>query len=306
MYLRSTSLVYPRLYLLTLGETCRYLVADSADSLLLSDPGLSCHVALLPQRFTRIGYNISKVTHVVLTNTDPIRIAGIPTLRRFSPYAQVYGTAAMYSFLSDTKNVKKLYDFDQELTARLNLTIEIPRLTFEEYRSAFTIDKYINDSDVISPGPETSLRVVSTPGHRELSVAYLLLPHEFIIADQTFGYYNGNKLATPGADFNLSLACESIRKFDHLELSGLGLPYGGALTGELVKRHLQGVIQNTEDLMASVKEATNSGMSPADVLIQIRDAFFSPESRDPFLRSALAETEAAFAGQLKLSSSAQQ
>lgn len=298
MFLRSTALVYPHLHLLTLGETCRYVITENGESLTVTDPGLSCHVALLPQRLTRLGLSISSIKQVIVTNLDTDRVAGIPSLRQLAPYAQVIGTAPMHRYLSDEKNLRTMYELDRELTARLSLNLEIPQLSFDEYKRGMIIDKFVNDSDVVEVGNELTLRVVSTPGHREHSVAYLLLPHEFIIGDQTFGYFNGSKLATPGGDYDLLSACDSIRKFDNLDISGIGLPYGGALTGELVKKHLSSIVQNTNDLLAAVKEARSSGIAAEEIETQVKEGFFNGGSRDPIVLRALTETESAVWKQL--------
>ena len=293
MFLRSTALVYPHLHLLTFGETCRYVIAEGSTNLTITDPGLSCHVALLPQRLIRVGLEPNSIKNVILTNLDPDRVAGIPALRRSAPQLKVFGTTSMRRFLENTENVKKIYDFDKLLSATLRLNIALPDLTFEEFKAGLVIDQIVKESDVIEAGEELTLRVVLTPGHRDHSVSYLLLPHEFILGDQTFGYFNGNKLASPGGDFDLLAACNSIAKFSDFELSGIGLPYGGALTGELVKKHLESVVQNTHDLHTAVKEAITSGVPSEEIVTQVKDGFFNGGTRDPIYLSALTATEKA-------------
>jgi len=302
MFLRSTALVYPHLHLLTFGETCRYVVSGEGSALTITDPGLSCHVALLPQRLTRLGMQSAAIDKVLLTNLDPDRVAGVPALRRTSPRLRVYGTASMQRHLENVENVRKIYDFDTQLSSILKLNLALPDLSFDEFARGLVIDEVVKESDSIEIDSEISLRVVLSPGHRPFSLAYLLLPHEFILGDQTFGYFNGNRLASPGGDFDLLAACNSIAKFKDFDLSGIGLPYGGALTGELVRKHLESVVQNTHDLLSAVKEAITAGVPSEEVVSQVKEGFFNGGTRDPIYLSALTATEKAVWAQVTTNS----
>jgi hypothetical protein len=107
-----------------------------------------------------------------------------------------------------------------------------------------------------------------------------VIPHEFAIVDETFGYFQGRDLAAPGGDTNLFEALASIRKFTNIQVNGIGFSYGGAVTGALTKRHLLAIPQNTEDLMNEVTKARKAGFLESEIEEQVRAAFYTSNLND--------------------------
>ncbi len=286
MLLRSSAPIYPSIYLLTLGSTCRYAIIAEDSSIALSDPGASIHVSTMSERMKRIDLQMANITRVFLTHLDADRVAGIPLLRRSVPELKVYGTAAMHAQLQDETFVHNLWREDQEISGWFGTPDNLPGMSLEEFKASLRIDKYLVDSDAITLDEDLTIRAVSTPGHRKHSMSYLIVPHEFVITDETFGYNQGRRLCAPGGDFDLSAALESVKKFSHIELSGIGLPYVGAITGDLVRKHLDMLHVNTNDLISEVKQAQESGLEEHEIKKQVQAAFYSPSLRDPcFIRS---------------------
>lgn len=290
MLLRASSLIYERLYLISLGATCRYAIAAEDGGLALTDPGASIHIAALDERLSRLGLKTSAIQHIFLTHLDADRIAGIPLLRRIAPKMKVFGTAAMYAELKRPEFVKRAWEEDQALSAILSTPPSTPQLTFEEFSKSLCVDKVLVDSESYAIDEDITLRSIPTPGHRPHSVAYLVVPHEFAIVDETFGYYRGRELCAPGGDVSLTEAAASVKKLNDLTLSGIGFSYGGVITGALIKKHLAALQQNTDDLIAETKKALASGFSKEEVEEQVRLAFYSTETNDPCLTRSLENT----------------
>ncbi|MEY4667986.1 MAG: hypothetical protein RL518_685 [Pseudomonadota bacterium] len=280
MFLRASGLIYERLYLITLGATCRYAVVAGDGGIALSDPGASIHVGALQERFSRLQLSFPDIRKVFITHLDADRVAGIPLLRRLIPNLIVYGTAAMHTQLSDPSFVRNLYDHDQRICSLLPSPSRTATLTFEEFARGLTIDKHLVENDSIFLDEDITIRSVSTPGHRPHSTAYLVVPHEFAIVDETFGYFQGRNLAAPGGDTNVREALASIRKFTNIQINGLGFSYGGAVTGALTKRHLLAIPQNTEDLINEVAKARKAGFSESEIEEQVRAAFYTSSFHD--------------------------
>jgi mRNA degradation ribonuclease J1/J2 len=240
----------------------------------------------MAERMKRIDLQMGNITKVLLTHLDADRIAGIPLLRRSVPRVQVYGTSAMHTQLQDETFVHNLWQEDQEISKWFASPDDAPVISYEEFKTSLKIDKYLVDSDTITLDEDLSIRAVATPGHRKHSMSYLVVPHEFVITDETFGYNQGRRLCAPGGDFNLSATLESVKKFDHIELSGIGLPYVGAITGDLVRKHLDMLHLNTNDLINEVRQAQESGLEELEIKKQVQEAFYTSSLRDPcFLRS---------------------
>jgi glyoxylase-like metal-dependent hydrolase (beta-lactamase superfamily II) len=280
MFLRASGLIYERLYLITLGTTCRYAIVAESGDIALSDPGATVHVRALKERFDRFKLPFANVRQIFITHLDADRVAGIPLLRRLNPSLKVYGTAAMHAQLADRSFVQALYDHDRRISEAFGAVSPADELTFEEFTKGLRIDKHLVENDSMQLDEDITIRSVSTPGHRPHSVAYLVVPHEFAIVDETFGYFHGRNLAAPGGDINLQEALASIRKFNDIQLNGIGFSYGGAVTGTLTKRHLLAIPQNTEDLMREVSKARNEGFTETEIEEQVSAAFYTSSSND--------------------------
>jgi glyoxylase-like metal-dependent hydrolase (beta-lactamase superfamily II) len=283
MFLRSTTLIYPNLYLISLGGTCRYAIVSDDGAITLTDPGASIHVPALAERLTRLGFEPKNIRNVLLTHLDADRVSAVALLRRVAPNLKVFGTAAMQRSLSSSKFLEGLWRLDQDFGGRFFGDSGKPEISLEEFSRALTIDRPLVEADSIELGDDLTIRSMALPGHRDHSVCYMLVPHEFVIADETLGYFRGSRFAAPGADYDLSKALNSLARFEHLEISGIGFPYGGAITGGLARKHLSSLAQNSKDIIAEYSRALTEGITREEISEQIREAFFTPTVQDPFL-----------------------
>lgn len=289
MLIRTSSELDHGLYLIKFGESCHYLIHEDS-GLTLIDPGLSAHVQLLPERFAQLGVKESSISKVLLTHLHPERCAGIPLLRRLNPQVQVYATPQMRGILSQKSFIQELYEEDCASLKYFNLDSKQVHADFEEYVSFWNNISTLGDGELLTLGPTHTLRVTAIPGHSKESIGYLIPSCKFLIADEGFGYYNGQEFAAPGGDYDLKLAQSSIKKFLDIDLQGLGLPSRGALTGQLLTRHIQAVIQNTDDLLIESAKAFKAQFSDEEILKSINDAFFSSEKSDPVVAKSMKRT----------------
>lgn len=297
MFIRSSAVIYPNLYLLTLGATCRYAVVSDDGSITLSDPGASAHIPALLERLRRMGLDPVNVRNIILTHLDSDRCAGMALMRRACPKARLLGTAAMKTALGERSFIDDIIASDRQFSAKLGMPGTTSTKT-SETRDALHIDRLLHAADSIQIGDELVIRLLSTPGHRAHSTSYLLIPHEFIITDETLGYYRGSDLAAPGGDFSLSHSQESVKAFDHIEISGIGFPYVGAITGTLARKHMDDVRQNSKDLMDQYSAALRDGVSHQSACAQVRDCFYESPISDPFLQTSLRRSCEAVTSQL--------
>ncbi len=300
MFLRSSCLVYPNLYLLTLGATCRYAIIGDDGGITLTDPGASLHIAPLEERLARLNLDLSKVSNVLFTHLDSDRAAGLALLRRRCPQLKVFGTAPMQSALKDRGLIQSLWEDDQGFAEKFFGESRKPAVEMAEFRDALRIDRLLGEGDSLSLGDELSLRLLMTPGHTERSVSYLLVPHEFLIADETLGYYRGNKLPAPGGDFDIQRSLSSIARFEHLEISGIGFSYSGAVTGTLARKHLAALAQTSTDLINECQKARQDGVSTQEIVEQVKESLYAPLAQDPFLVESMHRSFGSVTTQLKL------
>lgn len=283
MFLRSSCLIYPGLYLLTLGATCRYAIVGDDNAITLTDPGASLHISALEERLARLNLSILDVKNVLITHLDADRVAGIALLRRRCPHLKVFGTASMRSTLKRDGFVQALWEKDRGFSRDFYGSEMLPAVELGEFKEALRIDHPLVEADSIAVGEELTIRSLATPGHRDHSVSYLLVPHEFVIADETMGYYRGSKLAAPGADFDIQRAVASVARFEHVEISGIGFSYAGAITGTLARKHLTALTQISADLVKECQKARTDGVPVDEVVAQVKESLYAPIANDPFL-----------------------
>ena len=143
MFLSSSSLIYERLYLVTLGATCRYAIVAEDGSLTLTDPGASPHVAALEERLGRLRLSLSTLRQVLITHLDADRIGGIPLLRKINPKLTLFGTAAMHTALSDPAFVREVYEKDRTIASWFNTPSTSSALSFDEFRGGSRLISFL-------------------------------------------------------------------------------------------------------------------------------------------------------------------
>lgn len=282
MLIRSSGVIEPGFCLLTLGGSCRYLLSlntESSDFALL-DPGCSAHVFFLERRLQALGFKLQDLQCIFLTHLHPDRMGGLPHLRQKCPASKVIASPLMQNKLADSEFIEALYIENCRLTEDLHLRAQVPSMPLDEYRSLLSVDICISDSDVIPVGKSYSLRAIHAPGHTAESLAYLVQPLNFLIADECLGYYQPRTLSAPGADESLAKALKTIERISRLDLAGLCFPSTGVLTGQLVRKHLSAIKQNMEDLQAETEKAFKAGLPAEQIRQSIAAAFYASDSSD--------------------------
>lgn len=289
MLLRATGIVESNIFLLTFGSSCHYLVQGES-TFSLFDPGLSVHITLLKRRLENLGLALSNLEKVCITHLHPERVGGIALLRKMAPKIKLLGSASMQNKLRDAAFVRSLYEQDCSLSRALVLPEPCELLEFEEFRAGLTIDSVVSDSDIIKFSSDVSARVVNSVGHTLDSLSYFLLPSRYAVVDEGYGYFRGRDLAAPGGDFDLQQSINSLNKIQKLDVTGLCLPFGGVLVGQLVRKHFAAVIQNTEDLLKECAKAHTERLDDVDILQALKDQFYTPDPSDPILSSGMQRT----------------
>jgi glyoxylase-like metal-dependent hydrolase (beta-lactamase superfamily II) len=288
MFLSSSTIIYPGVLLLTLGETCRYVIQSEDGSLILSDPGGTAHIPALIERLQRFSLDPKAIARVIITHLDADRLAGLALLRRYAPQLRVVGSSQMASQLRASSFMEDIWNQDQAFLEKIAENLKPSAdLTFSEFKESLRMDEELADGSSVQLGEETTLYCIWTPGHTSLSLSYYISPFGFAIVDETFGYYRYREVPALGADYKLDKAIASISKLTSRGVAGLGLPYRGALTGELAHRHLQALEQALKDLPKEFKAAKKRGLSRQEITHELRESVYSYTMGDSFLANSL-------------------
>ncbi len=282
MLIRASGPIHENFYLLPLGHSCHYLLGN-AKGLTLVDPGPSSHLQLLFKRIEALSLPLKALSQVLITHLHADRIAAIPLLRQRFPSITVFGTASMRSKLANQAFVRALYEEDCALSAAFGADGTRPP-PFEEFQRLLAIDTVMTECEILRLGCGMDVRVVAAPGHSEESLALQVLPAQYLITDEGFGYYRGRELATPGGDLCQNKALNSIQKLAKTEITGLCLPNQGVLTGQLARKHLEAIKQNTADLFAECQRAHKLGITDEEILASVTAGFYTSQEADPIVQ----------------------
>ncbi len=290
MLIHASGPVYPGFYLLTFGGSCHYLLERDGRSALF-DPGLSVHLPYLYQRIAaQPGLGSCAIKDVFLTHLHADRTGGIPRLRKNSPSLVVHGSALMQQKLSDEQLVREIYEQDIQLSKLYPQAASPEPMEFEEFRELLRIDRVFPESEVFEISEDLRVRCTRAPGHTEESLAYLVEPYDFLVVDESFGYFRGRELAAPGADWDIAENIQTLNKFKDVELSAICFPNVGLITGQLVRDHVQNMLQNMEDLLTECRKAFKAGLSDEEVRASLQRSFYTSTSKDPLVAFLLEHT----------------
>ncbi|MBE6039192.1 MAG: MBL fold metallo-hydrolase, partial [Anaerofustis stercorihominis] len=91
------------------------------------------------------------------------------------------------------------------------------------------VDISVKDGDIINAGSMT-FEVISLPGHTKCSVGFYLKEYKILLATETLGVYDGDKMIVPSFLVGYDMALQSIDKALNLDINGILAPHYGMLS----------------------------------------------------------------------------
>lgn len=296
MLVRQTGEIAPNVFLLNLGYHCNYLAGQSRQTLF--DACSSAQIQTLISRIHEIGVTPNKIDSIALTHLHADRIGGIPLLRKQFPHINLIASPLTETVLRNEQFAVELYEQDQVISRKISPNNNV-FLSFEEYRSLLLPTIVLREGDIIPLGKDMNARIISTPGHTQHSLSFLIQPAQFLIVDEGFGYFRIKGFTASGADFDIDMATKSLDRVLGLELSGLCLPNQGVVTGSLIRRHLSTVKQYTSGMIEECREAYSINMPESEIADGVKNSFYADETVDPVAQYNLERSFAAIWPQIQ-------
>ncbi len=254
MWIKASDTLSDNVFQLTNQISSNYLVIGDAAAIV--DASASAVDQFLYDELIKfLGEEVS-LDFVLLTHSHFDHVGGIPSLRNHWPELEVFGAPLTAQLLSDSAYKKELFEKNAACAAAMN--VELAQ-TQNDWCEALRIDRIIGDGDVLDLGDDVEVKLISTPGHTEDSVAYFVKPDDALLCGETIGNYRGRDQVTNCFTDSYELYLQSLDKLSALDVKILGFPHGGAITGEMVAKYFQQARSGAEAFCKDVKERIEQG-----------------------------------------------
>ena len=218
---------------------CPTLLWDD-ENVVLVDTGYPGQLPLFREALEQAGFPIEKLTKIIVTHQDIDHIGNLPDILSAAPQQiEVLATEADRPYIQGEKMLIKV---TPEMIARAlsMLPAEMP----EERRQAFKrglenppkarVDTTLADGERLPYGG--GVIVIHTPGH---TPGHLCLYHpssKTLLAADALGAANGQLARPRAADYDTTLAGESLKKLARYEIETIVCYHGGMYRGDANQR----------------------------------------------------------------------
>ncbi len=183
----------------------------------------------------RIEQEVETIEFILLTHAHFDHVGGVPFLRSRAPHLRLVGGRETDVLLKDSEYTKILYEKNKAACEAAAQPFEI---SLEDWHESLQLDLVFSDGEALSLGDGVDVILMDTPGHTLDSVSYYVKPDCAFVGGDILGHYGGRDLVTPAFSGDYATYLGSLQKISSYDIQVLGLPHGGALTGELVARYL--------------------------------------------------------------------
>jgi glyoxylase-like metal-dependent hydrolase (beta-lactamase superfamily II) len=201
---------------------------QTAHELVLVDTGYPGQADVIFSVAAQQGYDLNKLTRIVLTHHDFDHVGSLQEIKRRCPQARVIAAAKEAAFISGRKKAFRLQQAEAVFES-LQEAEKAGAKAFQAFLETIVpcaVDATVRDGDWIDR--DRHIRVVETPGHTEGHISLLIVDTKTWITGDALVYEEGLlKLANPEYAFDLSLARESAKKIQAEEPATIVCYHGG-------------------------------------------------------------------------------
>lgn len=303
MLVRKSGLISRSVTLINRGTQCNYIVGTKQG--ILIDSCFSFEVDKFIRRIEDVGIDPASLYGVALTHLHAERAAGVALLRTRYPHLKLMLNEKMASQVSSPLFVEALIKDDSAAANTEGSDGLLSTLGVNSLIKLLSPEIVLKEGDLFNINKDAALRVIATPGHTDHSVAFAVQPDQVVITDESCGYFRVKGFTANGGDYSVEENLRTLKKLSGLEISALAMPNQGALTGNLIRRHLKTVEEYTHGMIAECQEAFSSQMAEDEILAGVRGAFYSDSNADVALKTSIGRSLDKVWNQIKSRSSQQ-
>lgn len=206
------------------------IVSDDHE-MVLFDCGHKDAFNQLKEKAALAGFDLSRLTRVLITHHDHDHIGALADLKREYPRVQVYASEKEAEYVTGKRKSVRLQQAQEQLAVLSEDQKEHAqkRIDLLKRIEPVTVDGYLQDGDVLAICG--GIEVIATPGHLPGHLSFYLRESKTMIAGDALVVADGKLYrANPRFTLNKDEAYTSARKFLNVAIDTLVCFHGGAIS----------------------------------------------------------------------------
>jgi len=212
------------------------IIADDHE-MVLFDCGHKGAFHFVKEAIAQAGYDIAKLTRVVITHCDQDHVGSLAQCKREFPEIKVMSSVIEEPFINRTATPPKLAKLLEEYDSLEGEVKEKAkaRIALLESIEAVEVDQCVNHDDYLDICG--GMVIVETPGHSPGHIAIYLVAHKTLIAGDSM-IVKDNELSRANPQFtpNPELAYQSTQKLLDYDIETIVCYHGGVVNGNISER----------------------------------------------------------------------
>ena len=264
MWVRATAQLSENVYQVTNPISSHMIVCG--EQIGIVDSGIAAFGDSLSRQLSELMSDGAALDYIFLTHCHFDHLGGVPALRKAAPKARLVTSSQAAEKLSDGAFLEELYKKNLSIKEAFS---DSEVCSEQEWKSAFTVDRVVNDGDTIEMGGGLIIKVFACPGHTSEQVAYFVPSDGALAGAEAFGAYYGRDKVVPSFGSSFKDYIDSLERVTRLEVKIIGLPHNGALSGDLAQKFLITSRLEAERFFTSIKERLTSGELLDEIVLSV-------------------------------------
>ena len=264
MWIKASCRLSENVFLLATQVSTHFLVSD--DLTALTDTGISAVHSQLKSEIDAAFFEGQTLNYLLITHSHFDHVGGVPLLRRAFPKIELVVSKETAELLRNRDNLEQTFEKNRACAEAMRAPFDI---SLDDWCAAFVPERVLGDGDIVKLGEDVEVKVISTPGHTVDACAYMIRPDGAIYGSESLGGYQGRDRVSPCFLQNYHDYVYSLDRISGLDVSIVGLPHAGALTGELARKFLMESRVAAETFYSTVKQRVEQGEIVDEILAEI-------------------------------------
>ncbi len=257
---------------------CAFLIDDGKTSI-LHDTGFGFTGYQIADKVEK-ALNGRTLDYIFLSHSHYDHALATPYVKRKYPNAVVVAGRYAADIFQRPGAKRVMRELDGKFAATCGVS------DYECLVDELSVDVMVDDGDIIKAG-DMEFQVLNLPGHTKCSVGYYCKDQKFMLATETLGVYDGDKIIVPSYLVGYQWCMDSIARVQKMEIETLIAPHLGLLNKAQTAFYLANIGKACYEVAHWKADLIKSGHSDSEILELYKDRFWHGEIRRMYPIDAL-------------------